>query len=123
MMSRWPHIIGGVLALGLGVYGVYDEYFTVIEFIKGAVQPVLAFVGVVALLAGILSVKVKASHVVLGLVLLGVGIYGFFDEYYATLDFFKGSVPIALLIAGALSVVSGVKLLGGQRNAQGNCEE
>jgi hypothetical protein len=124
MKTRWPHILGGVVALGLGTYGLYDEYFTFVEFFKGAVQPVLSFVGLIAILAGILSAKPRIGHVVLGLILLGVSIYGFFDEYYATLDFFKGSVPVALLVAGTVSVVAGVKLLGGgQLNAQGKAED
>ncbi len=118
MKSRWPHILGGIFSLGLGIYGAFDEYFTVVEFIKGVVQPVLAFSGIVAIMAGILSTKVHFGHVVIGLVLLGVGIYGFFDEYYATLDLIKGSVPIALLFVGSLSVVSGVKMLGEQQHVQ-----
>lgn len=122
--ARWPHLLGGVIALGLGIFGLYDEYFTVIEFFKGAVQPLLSFAGLIAILAGILGTKRRIGQVVLGLVLLGVGIYGFFDEYYATLDFFKGSVPVALLIAGTMSVVAGVKLLGGGlQHAHGKAED
>jgi hypothetical protein len=115
MQRRWPHLLGGAVALGLGVYGVYDEYFTVIEFLKGSLQPLLVFGGIIAILAGILGNKPKPLHIIGGLVLVGIGIYGFFDEYYATLDFFKGAVPVALLLVGTISVVSGVKLLGGGR--------
>ena len=109
-MKTW-HIVGGAIALGLGVYGVYDEYFTVVELIKGFIQPVLIIVGLTAVLGGLLSAKPKRPHVVVGLALLGLGIYGFFDEYYATLDFVKGAVPPLLLIIGMVSVVSGVKQL------------
>jgi len=115
MQRRWPHLLGGAVALGLGLYGVYDEYFTVIEFLKGSLQPLLMFGGIVAVLAGILGEKHRPLHIIGGLVLVGIGIYGFFDEYYATLDFFKGAVPVALLLVGSVSVISGVKLLGGGR--------
>jgi len=109
-MKKW-HVLGGATALGLGVYGVYDEYFVVVEFIKGSLQPLLVLAGLAALLAGVFAARLRTGHVVAGLLLLGVGVYGFFDEYYATLDFFKGVVPPLLLIIGMVSVVSGVKQL------------
>ena len=105
------HIIGGAIALGLGVFGIYDEYFTVVEFLKGFLQPLFAIIGLIAILAGLLTVKTKTGHVVFGVVLLGLGIYGFFDEYYAVLDFFKGSVPLLMLLLGMVSVAAGVKHL------------
>lgn len=109
-MRKW-HVIGGVTALGLGVFGIYDEYFTVIEFLKGAIQPATALVGLVAILAGILNTKPKMGHVVFGIAMVALGTYGFFDEYYATLDFFKGSVPLLMLLIGMVAVVAGVKQL------------
>ena len=111
MLARKWHALGGATALGLGVYGVYDEYFVVVEFIKGIIQPILVLAGLTAILAGLLSTRLKAGHVVVGLLMLAVGAYGFIDEYYATLDFFKGVVPPLLLIIGMVSVVSGVKQL------------
>ena len=101
--TRLPHILGGAAALGLGVYGIYDEYFVVIEFLQGFLQPLLALVGIVSMLAGILGSRTRPGHIVCGLLLLGVGLYGFFDEYYATLDFFKGAVPVALLLVCAFA--------------------
>lgn len=109
---RIGHVVGGVAALGLGLYGVYDEYFVTVEFLKGMLQPLLSLAGLVAILAGLLNYKLKLPHVAVGLVLLGLGIYGFYDEYFAVLDFFKGAVPLALLGIGMVSVVSGVRQLG-----------
>lgn len=109
-MRIW-HTIGGTIAVGLGVYGIYDEYFVVIEFLKGVIQPVLFLFGLLAILAGILTNRIKYGQIVLGLGLTGLGVYGFFDEYYATLDFFKGSMPPLLLILGMVSVVGGVRQL------------
>lgn len=114
---RIPYLFGGVIALGLGIFGIYDEYFTVVEFIKGVMQPLFAFVGLIAILAGLLTIKPKIGHVVFGIVLLGLGIYGFFDEYYAALDFFKGSVPLAMLFIGMTAVVAGVKILSSKEDA------
>ena len=109
-MRTW-HILGGAAALGLGLFGIFDEYFAVVEFLKGSLQPLFALIGLIAIMAGLLAAKPKLGHVVFGVTLLGVGIYGFFDEYYAVLDFLKGSVPLALLLLGMVAVVAGVKHL------------
>jgi len=108
---KMSHIAFGSAALGIGVFGIYDEYFTVVELFKGVLQPLLAFAGLVAILSGLLTLKPKVKRVAIGLVLLGLGIFGFFDEYYSVLDFFKGAVPPALLLVGSVAVVSGVRSL------------
>ena len=109
-IQKWS-LAGGSAALAFGLYGIFDEYFAVVEFIKGFIQPVAAAVGCVMIMAGLLSYKPKIVHAAVGLVLLGIGIYGFYDEYYATLDFFKGAIPPILLIVGMISVASGVRQL------------
>ena len=43
----------GVFALSNGIYGVYDEYFNVIDFLKGAGPLILIVIGLVALFAGL----------------------------------------------------------------------
>ncbi|MGK5088469.1 hypothetical protein WDW86_12995 [Bdellovibrionota bacterium FG-2] len=52
-LKRKVHLIVGIVALVLGVYGVYDEYFNVIDFLKGASPLIFIAVGVVALVAGL----------------------------------------------------------------------
>jgi hypothetical protein len=108
---RTSLVIGGAIVMGLGLYGIYDEYFVFVEFVKGSMQPATAFAGLIAIMAGMFGKGRKLSHVVVGLVLLGVGVYGYFDEYFAVLDFVKGAVPPLLLLAGIVAVVSGVKRL------------
>lgn len=108
---RITHIAFGAAALAFGVWGIYDEYYTVVELVKGALQPLLAFGGLVNILSGLLALKTKIRRVIIGLLLLGLGVFGFFDEYYAVLDLLKGAVPPALLLVGAVAVVSGVKSL------------
>jgi CHASE2 domain-containing sensor protein len=105
------HIIAGIIAVSLGIYGVFDEYFVVVEFIKGSIQPLLFLAGIFGILSGILTNKLKIIHVIVGLLLTGLGVYGFMDEYYATLDFFKGAVPPFLLLLGMVAVVGGIRQL------------
>jgi len=108
---RPAHIALGAIAFGLGLLGVYDEYFVVVEFLKGALQPATAFIGLVAVIAGMARLRPKAGHIVFGLVLLALSIYGFYDEYYAVLDFLKGAVPVAMVGVGCVAVASGVNRL------------
>ncbi len=108
---RTAHIVGGATALGLGVLGVYDEYFLVVEFLKGAIQPLTAIVGLIAVVSGMARFRPSTPHIVGGLVLLAVSIYGFYDEYYAVLDFVKGALPLGMVGAGSVAVLSGVNRL------------
>ncbi len=110
-MMRPAHIVGGALAFGLGLLGVYDEYFVVVEFLKGMLQPATALAGLLAVIAGMARFRPSTPHIVTGLVLLAVAVYGFYDEYYAVLDFVKGIVPIGMVGVGSVAVVSGVNRL------------
>jgi hypothetical protein len=112
---RLPGIIAGTVALGLGLAGIYDEYFVVIEFIKGIAQPLTALVGLIAVIAGASRRQCIggrqgpcAGHIVFGLALLAFAVYGFYDEYYAVMDFFKGAVPVGLIGLGTVAVWSGL---------------
>ncbi len=108
---RPAHIVGGAVAFGLGLIGIYDEYFVVIEFIKGMIQPATAIIGVIAVVAGMARLRPSPGHIVFGLLMLCLAIYGFYDEYYAVLDFVKGATPLAMVGIGAIAVVSGVNRL------------
>ncbi|HEY3359027.1 MAG TPA: hypothetical protein VGQ83_37600 [Polyangia bacterium] len=108
---RPVHILGGAVAFGVGLWGIYDEYFVTIEFLKGAMQPITALIGLVAVIAGMARVRPSAGHIVFGLVLLSLSIYGFYDEYYAVIDFLKGALPLAMVGAGCVAVASGVNRL------------
>lgn len=58
-MKRKLHLIAGVVLLVLGLYGAYDEFFNVIDFIKGASPVIFIICGIVALAAGLSN---KASE-------------------------------------------------------------
>ena len=105
------HMVAGTLAFGLGLLGIYDESFVVIEFLKGFMQPATAVVGLIAVIAGACRTRPRPGHIGAGLVLLGLAVYGFYDEYYAVLDFLKGSVPLAMVGAGSVAVMSGIHRL------------
>lgn len=56
--KRKVHLFIGVFALFNGIYGIYDEYYNVIDFLKGAGPLIFIFIGIVALVAG-LTKKLK----------------------------------------------------------------
>jgi len=101
-------ILFGAILLGLGLWGVYDEYFVVVEFIKGILQPATGVIGLVALIAGLTRRELSIPHVVFGILLLCLTVYGFYDEYYAVLDFVKGALPLAMVGIGTVAVASGI---------------
>jgi hypothetical protein len=44
----------------------------------------------------------------LGLLLIALGIWGLFDEFYYVVDFLKGGIPLILMIVGLLSTLAGI---------------
>lgn len=109
---RKNHVIGGVVVFSAGLFLCYHYSPYVVEVIKGAMQPVLILAGLVALSAGILGNReLRKANLVMASLLLILGLYGLFDEYYAVIDFFYGLMPPLLVCAGILSIVYGVKKL------------
>ncbi len=109
---RKNHIIGGVVVLSAGLFLLYLYSPYVVEMIKGAMQPLLIVIGLVALAAGILGNRDlrKVNFIVAALSLI-LGLYGLYDEYYAVMDFFYGIMPPLLVIGGIVSIVYGIKKL------------
>jgi len=46
-------IVLGLFLIALGIWGVYDEYYYVADFVKGGLPVVLMLVGLLATLAGV----------------------------------------------------------------------
>lgn len=109
---RKGHIITGLTIFSLGLFFAYLNSAVVVIFFKGAVQPLLIVIGLVALAAAIFTRKeFRTVNSILAGIFLFLGFYGLYDEYYAVLDFFSGFLPILLIIAGVASVVHGIKEL------------
>ncbi len=47
------HIITGLFFIALGIWGVFDEWYYVVDFVKGGSPVVLISVGAIAMLAGL----------------------------------------------------------------------
>ncbi len=47
------HIIIGLFAIALGIWGVFDEWYYVVDAVKGGSSLLLILVGMVGILAGV----------------------------------------------------------------------
>jgi hypothetical protein len=110
-VRRPAHIVGGIVLFGAGMFLALSNMLYVVEFIKGVAQPVLILVGLTALATGIFRKDnaFRKLNIILGIILLSVGIYGVYDEYYATMDFINGVTPIFLVVAGLAALAHGIK--------------
>ena len=109
---RKNHIIGGLIVFSTGLFLLYFFSPYVVELFKGAMQPLLIFIGLVAMGATILGKKAfRRINFFVAVVFLILGLYGLYDEYYAVLDFFHGLFPLLFLVAGITLVIYGIKKL------------
>ncbi|HIJ19418.1 MAG TPA: hypothetical protein HPP58_00070 [Deltaproteobacteria bacterium] len=109
---RKNHVIGGVVVFSAGLFLCYHYSPYVVETIKGAMQPILILTGLVALAAGILgNSNLRTANFIVASLLLVLGLYGLYDEYYAVIDFFYGLMPPLLVFGGIVSIVYGIKKL------------
>ena len=46
------HIIVGLFFIALGIWGVFDEWYYVVDFLKGSFSVLLVAVGLVGIMAG-----------------------------------------------------------------------
>lgn len=109
---RLAHIIGGQILFGLGLFLVYLNSAVVVEVFKGAIQPVIILLGLLAFAAAVFGKKElrKINAAVAG-VFIVLGIFGLYDEYYAVVDFLHGFIPLFLFATGIVAVISGIKQL------------
>ena len=49
------HIIVGLFAIALGIWGVFDEWYYVVDVVKGGSSIVLILVGLIAIFAGLVG--------------------------------------------------------------------
>lgn len=111
-IMRKNHIIGGLTIFSAGLFLLYFFSPYVVELIKGATQPTLILIGLLAMAAAIFGNKeFKKINMIVSAIFLVLGLYGFYDEYYAVLDFFYGLTPPLLVVAGLVSIFHGIKKL------------
>jgi hypothetical protein len=68
--------------------------------------------GLLALLSVVFNKTThKTINLVVAIVLLTVGAYGFWDEYLAVKDLFYGGGPVVLIVFGLIAVIHGVRRL------------
>jgi hypothetical protein len=56
------HIIVGLFFIALGIWGVFDEWYYVVDCVKGGTTVLLLAVGHVAILAGVMRPKKKVEE-------------------------------------------------------------
>ncbi len=103
----------GLFIFGLGLFMMLFNILYVIEFIKGALQPLFVLIGITAALAAFFDSinSFRKINIIIAAVFLVLGGYGFYDEYYATMDFINGILPPALIVGGLASLVHGISHL------------
>ena len=109
---RRNHVIGGLILFSVGLFLLYLNSPYVVEVFKGALQPALIAVGLLAMAGAILgNKKFKRMNLIVAVICLLLGLYGLYDEYYAVMDFLEGMMPPLLVVAGLVSIFHGIKKL------------
>jgi hypothetical protein len=109
---RKNHIIGGLIVFGAGLFLLYLYSPYVGELIKGAIQPMLIVIGLVAMAAAILGDEgFKKPNFAVAAIFLFLGLYGLYEEYYAVMDFFNGLFPPLFIVVGLVCILHGIKKL------------
>ena len=49
------HIIIGLFFIALGIWGVFDEWYYVVDFVKGSGSVLLVVAGLIGILAGLIG--------------------------------------------------------------------
>jgi len=120
---RPKHIIGGIILFAVGLFYGLNNMLYVVEFIKGAAQPGLIIIGLTAIVAAIKNPRnsLRWMNLLIGFLFLPLGIYGLYDEYYATMDFINGILPILMVFGGLVALIHGIIQV--KSEGQGNVKE
>ncbi|NQV04661.1 MAG: hypothetical protein HQ532_04090 [Candidatus Omnitrophica bacterium] len=60
-MGKYVTVIGGIVAIFIGVWGIMNWWWSFVDLLKGCVPPVLVLGGLAALFAGISEIKDAAQ--------------------------------------------------------------
>lgn len=109
---RKGHFVGGLVTFLIGLVLTFLYRAHVMEWLKGAIQPIFILIGLTALSSVIFGrTSLKKTNLVLGVVFLVVGLYGFYEEYHTVKDFISGLMPPFLIIVGLISLAYGIRKL------------
>lgn len=61
--TEMMHIIVGLFFIALGIWGVFDEWYYVVDFVKGSFSVLLVVVGLFGILAGAVGPRKKPDQV------------------------------------------------------------
>lgn len=54
-------IVAGLFFIAIGIWGIFDEYYYVSDFLKGCIPVTLMACGLVAVLAGCMPIKKEGN--------------------------------------------------------------
>lgn len=110
---KLKHIVVGLTSFAVGLFLLFQNILYCVEFIKGGAQPVLIMIGLAAAAAVVFpSNKThRTFNILVAIITLGVGGYGTYDEYYATMDFLNGIFPLLLVGGGFIALTHGIAKL------------
>jgi putative Mn2+ efflux pump MntP len=60
-MGKYITVLGGIIAILIGVWGILSWWWSFVELLKGSVPPMLILGGLAALFAGISEIKDAAQ--------------------------------------------------------------
>lgn len=60
------HIIIGLFFIALGIWGVFDEWYYVVDFVKGSSSVLLVLIGIFGILAGLVGPIKKPGEAAIG---------------------------------------------------------
>jgi len=107
---RPNHIVAGTLVFCAGLFFTLKNSLYVLEFIKGGLHPLFLLIGLTAAVAAFLggSRSVRGLNISLAVIFTALGGFGLYDEFYTTMDFIHGFLPLFLIVAGLFSFIHGI---------------
>ncbi|HIJ79404.1 MAG: hypothetical protein OEY01_10630 [Desulfobulbaceae bacterium] len=110
---RPTHIVAGVAVFCSGLFFGLKNSLYVLEFVSGGLQPLFIVIGLTAAVAAVINGphSLRGLNIGLAVVFTVLGCFGLYDEFYTTMDFLHGFLPLFLIMAGLFSFVHGLTSL------------
>jgi len=110
-MNRKQHLVFGLTALLLGIYGLYHNVFQVVD-----VFVTLIYTGMVGVGGSVIGVAIKTTKYtvfkyVSGSALLLFGSYAWISQWHISTDVLRGVFPPMFILVGIIATVTGINQL------------